>query len=378
MFWYILLMVAKRVYSGVTPESAKERKNRSTREPGGLVSMGKETSSRHHRNEWKCPQFPCDMSSNRRWNVERHIQRIHYGIGIPFSRDDPTSKVYNEHADQRDTWSPAFLAELWAASQSPNQKHEEHRDPIDRILPYLRKYVDFRNLSRDLFSRPQGFPLNPRSLDSFNSSAFHASYGPAFSQGFSVIDEELEIFGYRGYTCGICLMNFALAVYARKYNDVLEAHNQQGGLQTIPAVHRCNVQRAVAYSSLPVETRNKIFTDLLKNLPVRIMTSVKSWTKNQSGLFSFEMKPYDVYKNFSSDLFPNDENHWSIRTIKNRKTTFKNDEEMMDFIRSANSSTAGLFNVRSQSQENGYKSAYFVMILPIDTASLEPIHSNVV
>jgi len=298
-------------------------------------------------------------------------------MGIPFSRDDPTFKVYKEHADQRDNWFPAFLAELWAASQSPNQKNEEHRDPIDKILPYLRKYVDFRNLSRDLFSRPQGAPLVPRSLDSFNSSAFHASYGPAFSQGFSVSDEELEIVGYRGYTCGICLMNFALAVYARKYNDVLEAHSQQGGLQTIPAVHRCNVQRAVEYSSLPVETRNKIFADLLQNLPVRVKTSVKSWTKNQSGLVSFEI-PYDVYKNFSSDLFPNDENHWSIRTIKNRKTSFKNDEEMMDFINSANTSTAGLFNVHSQSQEKVHKYVYFVAIVPIDIPSHEPTHSSIV
>jgi len=187
--------------------------------------MGTETSSRHHRKEWRCPQFPCDMSSNRRWNVERHIQRIHYGMGIPFNRDDPTFKFYKEHAGQGDTWSPAFLAELWAASLSPNQNHEEHWDPIDRILPYLRKYVEYRNLSRDLFSRPQGVPLTPRSLDSFNSSVFQASYGLAFSQGFSFSDEELEILGYRGYTCGICLMNHPLAVYARRCNNGQEAQN---------------------------------------------------------------------------------------------------------------------------------------------------------
>jgi len=94
------------------------------------------------------------------------------------------------------------------------------------------------------------------------------------------------------------------------------------------------------------------------------MISVKSWTKNQSGLVSFEI-PLDVYKDFPLDVFPNDENHWAIRTIKNRKTTFKNDEEMMDFIRSTNSSAAGLFNVHSQSQENGCKSTYFIAIIPV-------------
>jgi hypothetical protein len=129
-------------------------------------------------------------------------------------------------------------------------------------------------------------------------------------------------------------------------------------------VHRCNVQRAAAFSSLPFETRKTIIADLLKTLPVELMTLVKSWTKNRSGLVSFEL-PYDVYKDFSLDLFPDNENHWLIRTTKNRKTTFKNDEEMMDFIRSANGSTAELFNVHSQSKENGYKSAYFIAIVPI-------------
>jgi hypothetical protein len=298
-------------------------------------------------------------------------------MGIPFNRDDPTFKVYKEHADQGDTLSPAFLAKLWAASLSPNQKHEEHRDPIDRILPYLRKYVDYRNLFRDLFSHPQGVPTPPRTLDSFNSSVFHASYGPAFSQGFSVSDEELEILGYRGYTCGICLMNFPLAVYAPKYVIGQEANGQQELLPIISAVHQCNVQRAAAYSSIPIETRKTIFGDLRKDLPDRIMTSVKSWTNNRCDIVSFEI-PYHGYRNYSLDLFPDDESHWSIRTIKNRKTNFNSDEEMMDFIRSSNSSTAGLFKINSQSQDNGYKSMYFIAIVPMDIPSHEPIRSSVV
>jgi hypothetical protein len=133
----------------------------------------------------------------------------------PFTRDDPKFEVYKEYANQGSASSPAFLTELWVASLSPNQKHDEPKDPIDRILPYLRKYVDHKNLSRELFSHSQGVPSTPRSIDSFNSGVFRASYGPAFSQGFSISDEELEILGYRGYTCGICLVNFALAVYAR-------------------------------------------------------------------------------------------------------------------------------------------------------------------
>jgi len=172
-------------------------------------------------------------------------------------------------------------------------------------------------------------------------------------------------------------MNHPLAVYARKYVIGQEANGEQVLLQLIPAVHQCNVQRVAKYRSLPIETRKTKFGDLLKDLPDRIMASVKSWTKNRCGIVSFEM-PLDVYKDFSLDVFPNDENHWAIRAIKNRKTTFKNDGEMMDFIRSTSSSTAGLFNVYSQSQENGCTSTYFIIIVPMDIPSHEPMHSSVV
>jgi hypothetical protein len=147
-------------------------------------------------------------------------------------------------------------------------------------------------------------------------------------------------------------MNHPLAVYARKYVIGQEANGEQVLLQLIPAVHQCNVQRVAKYRSLPIETRKTKFGDLLKDLPDRVMASVKSWTNNRCGIVSL-------------DLFPDDESHWSIRTIKNRKTSFKNDEEMMDFIRSANSSTVELFNVYSQSKENGYKSTYFIAVIPI-------------
>ena len=116
-------------------------------------------------------------------------------------------------------------------------------------------------------------------------------------------------------------------------------------------MHRCTFERVDVYRSATIETRKTIFAELLKDLPDRTMTLVKSWTKNQSGLVSFEL-PY-AFKDFSLDLFPDDENHWSIRAIKNRQITFNNDEEMMDFIRSVDGSTAGLFNVQSQSQEDG-------------------------
>jgi hypothetical protein len=312
------------------------------------------------------------MSSNRHWNVARHIERLHKGIGVPFNQDDSLLDVYKNLAEREGTLSPAFLAALQAASISSNRKYEEHTDIIDKSLPYLRKLVEFRNLSREILPSSQGIPLIP--------GAFGISCAPTFSQSFTVNDDELEIVGYLGHTCENCLINHPLALYVRKLKNGVEppGDSQRELLQKVPTVHGCDPQRLIDLRSLPIETRKDMIADLHKTLPERVMTSVKSWTKNRSGLVSFEMKPYDFYKNFSLDLFPDDENHWSIRIVKNRKTIFNNDEEMMDFIRSANSSTAGLFNINSQSQENGYKSVYFTAIVPMDIPSHGPTHSFVV
>jgi len=76
-----------------------------------------------------------------------------------------------------------------------------------------------------------------------------------------------------------------------------------------------------------------MIADLDKRLPESIMKSVNGWTKSRNGLISFELQ-YDIKSGLSSDLFPEEENHWSI----------KSDEEMMDFICSASDATIGLFN----------------------------------
>jgi len=186
-----------------------------------------------------------------------------------------------------------------------------------------------------------------------------------YLQNFSLNEDELEIIGYRGHTCEICLINHPLAVYVRRLKNGREApqDGQQELLQIVPTKHGCDFQRALAISSLPIETRKVMIADLNKRLPESVMNSVNGWTKNQNGLISFEVRA-EIKSGFSSDLFPEKESHWSVRTIKNRRTAFKSDEEMMDFICSASNATAGLFNVHTDSKKNGYNYPYFIAIYP--------------
>ena len=172
----------------------------------------------------------------------------------------------------------------------------------------------------------------------------------------------MEILSYHGYTCGSCLTNHPLAIYTRKQPEL----GQQKQQQIIPTQHQCDSQRLIDCSSLPTKTKNKIIVDLHYRLPENITKAVNGWTKNRSCLLSIEI-PYDIQEGYCIELFPEHENHWSIRTIQKKQTAFNSAEEVKDFICSANNATFGLFNVHLLSQQKDSKSTYFLFVSPIDT-----------
>ena len=80
------------------------------------------------------------MSSNRRWNVIRHLGRAHNGLGMPLNKDDFTSKVYKESASQEPSLSPIAIASSIAASSLTSiQNQKEKYDPFDHLVRPLRR-----------------------------------------------------------------------------------------------------------------------------------------------------------------------------------------------------------------------------------------------
>ena len=307
---------------------------------------------------WECPHPHCNMSSNREWNVIRHLGRAHNGLGMPLNKDDFTSKMYKESASQEPSLSDiAIASSIAAASLSSTQKHEKKHDPLDHALAPLRKLAEFKDLISKLFPRSQGIPVSS-SYAAYNR--FNAFGNPAYSQSFCFNDIQLEIFGYQGYTCRNCLTNHVLAEYTWKQPQL--SQQQQ---QLIPKTHMCNSQRLIFCSSLPAKNKSEMIVNLDSILPKSIMKAVNDWTKSSACLLSFEI-PYNLQKGYYTDLFPNHENHWSNLAIKNRQTVFNNPEELIDFICTANNATFGLFNVHSLSGQKDSKSTYFLFVSRID------------
>src|SRR3989442_281177 len=110
--------------------------------------------------DWNCPYPHCRMSSNRHWNVTRHLQRTHDGVGMPLNKNDFTSKMYKESASREGSLSAlAIASSIAAASISSTQKQEKKYDPFDHILQPLRKAAEFKTLFSELSSSSQGIPI---------------------------------------------------------------------------------------------------------------------------------------------------------------------------------------------------------------------------
>jgi hypothetical protein len=281
---------------------------------------------------------------------------------VPLNQNDFAPKMYKEFAKQEPSLSPTAVASsIAAASLSSAHKQEKNNDPLDHVLPALRKVAEFKTLLSELSPPSQGIPISASSYAAYNRLS-NAFCNTAYSQPFCF--NEFEIVGYRGYTCGSCLTNHPLAIYTRKQPGSGQQRPQQQ--QIIPTTHQCDSQRLINCSSLPTKAKNETIVNLHDRLPESIMEAVNAWTKKRSCLLSFEI-PYNIQKGYSIDLFPKHENHWSTRATKKRQTAFNNAEEVKDFICSANNATFGIFNVHFQSQQKDSKSTYFLFVSPIHT-----------
>jgi hypothetical protein len=101
---------------------------------------------------WNCPW--CAMSSNRHWNVRRHISRIHDGVG------QPTSNFMRQDDRNPNSIASGFnYSRSGRGSYSYSQDHistKEQRtktllQSMDQFIEPMKKLVEFQNLLDQLF-----------------------------------------------------------------------------------------------------------------------------------------------------------------------------------------------------------------------------------
>jgi hypothetical protein len=305
---------------------------------------------------WNCPH--CQISSSRHWNMQRHIDRRHGGTGEPVTYD--TAQYYKDMNPQNfhfplDYSHHASLSFLTRKGKS-DKKFSEFLD--DQILQPLRKMVEYKNLTSQLFTMQQQQRIMPddsggivypsilsMTYDSDESNN-NLSEHPRFEGNYS------QIVGYRGNVCEKCSIITVDAIFRHK-------DGESGQIKT---THTCNSKRLDDAQLDP--NKDKTINDLDEKLAEVMKKKVNSWTENCAYLVAIGMLP-NIALNNCFEITPTDENHWAARATKNKKTIL-NDDELSDFLHKVRNSTYASFKFISQSsqeQQQESSNRHYLMLI---------------
>jgi hypothetical protein len=300
------------------------------------------------------------MSSNRGWNVKRHIQRQHGGTGEPVSYD--TMQYYKDMNPEN--FHFPFTYSHHRRLSFLTQKKKSHKTLADvlenQILPSLRKMVEYKNLLSQLSTiQPQQQQrIMPGGDDilypSMPSMTFDTEESNNNLSEESSLDSEndSEIVGYRDHVCEKCSIISIDTIFRHK----------DGGSGHVEMTHTCNPKRLDDSQLEP--NKDKTIDDLYEKLPEVMKKKVNSWTENSAYLVAIEMPPNVAFNN-CFEITPNNENHWAARAIRDKQTIL-NDEELSDFLCKVRNATYASFKVispSSQQQQESSTCRYLMIII---------------
>jgi hypothetical protein len=329
----------------------------------------------NNRLKWCCPH--CSQTSSRHWNLKKHIKRRHQGIGRPIRED-------GWHSTSTASTTMHFISDLTNLQNNSNnydlnyqryphtfsaalrKKEEEEdiskkRDPLEEILQFWRPIVqkikeilEIRNLfSQIRYAASQQQPIIPSiCLGGFSLPSSTDELDSPFMT-FTPKRDPLKdrIIGYTGYLCETCFANVPLAIYHFiEYDKVVDA------------IHICHPKRLAKMQWLTENEKWNNINDLHRTLSEEIAKEVKEWTNNNTYLISRKLHSIPENYNDFKTLLPakvNDEDHWVRRVIKENQILL-NDNELLDYIRSANNKTYEYFYI--QVNQDKQPQPYFMFI----------------
>ena len=298
--------------------------------------------------KWDCPQ--CEMSSTRHYNVERHIRRMHSGIGEPMNdRNAQYHGEMNRH-NLRFPLDPFHHSSLSLLTQKekPDQRFSDLLE--DQFLQPLRKMAEFKNLLAELqpsfASTPSG-SSNPAyhevSSSNFGDVFCINNISNIFEKPFPP-DSWITI-GLKARVCENCFNEIYIPIF----------FNIEGKKEIFEPQHECD-QIDLLYSAEEREILN--ISNI--NLTEQIMKLIKVWMQAKDCVIVAR----EVGEQFptTGDINAYEKDHWSARAIKDKLTTLNNDNELIDFLAKTNNSTFGMFKVYSSQQQSSARFYLFMII----------------
>ena len=300
------------------------------------------------KHNWNCPK--CEMSSTRHYNVERHILRMHNGIGEAVNdRNVQYHGEMNRH-NLRFPLDPFHHPSLSLLTQKekPDQKFSDLLE--DQFLQPLRKMAEFKNLLTELqpsFASTPSISSNPAyhevSSSNFGDVFCINNISNIFEKPFPP-DSWITI-GLKARVCENCFNEVYIPIF----------FNIEGKKEIFEPQHECD-EIDLLYSAEEKEILNIRNINLTK----QIMKLIKVWMQAKDCVIIAR----EVGEQFPTpgDIHAYEKDHWSTRAIKDKLTTLNNDNELIDFLAKTNNSTFGMFKVYSNQQQSSARFYLFMII----------------
>lgn len=303
------------------------------------------------RTKWKCSN--CQMSSDRHYNVRRHIQRRHGGMGEPVSYD--TMEYYTDMNPQK--FQFPFDYSHHKSSSFLIQKEKSDKNFSDfienQILQPLRKIVEYRSLLAQL---QPAFPPQPSSgstnlaYQELSTSDFEDMYcidsiSDMFEKPFP--PDSWTTIGLKGRVCQSCLNSIYVPV-SFKFKGKYEIFEPQ---------HECD-EIGLLYNA---EEREEVLNSSNVNLTKQMMKLIKIWMQGKDCVII--AREIAEHSPVIGEITADQNDQWSARAIRDKLTTLKDDNELKDFLTKTSNSTFGFFKVYSNQQQQQSSARFYLFMI---------------
>jgi hypothetical protein len=300
------------------------------------------------RESWKCSHVNCKQEGGRKWNIQRHIKRLHKGEGIPVKNKSSDTEIL-----PRGTQLPGNIEGLYPGNSTAKEENNRKRqgvkttgelDPVDIAYQMFKKYKDrndkikeMRNYFANISSKipfPPNFPhdmfihdkldnLLPNHVWSELSSASipsasvpSASIPSTFSTPQVDKVQPKKVVGYVGYICSYCLEFEPLQVM---YDPI--------AIDKISWTrHACDPDILNSAITYPTFFREDVYLCRILGLSEQMINAVKERTNGEVFLICDKITFSEVPKStITLDLRKNEYN-WLTRAIVQKYTTLDNKE----------------------------------------------------
>jgi hypothetical protein len=309
--------------------------------------------------KWVC--ITCGQPSSRRWNIKRHIDICHDGMGrfVPFIEyvaDRQGSFLYppilkrasNYHSNKKQiNYLDTIQEEFWR-QYGRNQANLAFR-------PRPMTSVDQNFITKRIWSVPSW--QNVKENDNISNN-LQSSVNPK------------DVFGYRAQTCKNCLQTWIKFVY-------FEENQKEKDKQQLD--HRCEGQILGSINEQVQDMINTNLREIQNKLPLFIKESIKiDWSGKTIYLLAAKLSEpisekltlhspsnpnktvtiqCEQEKQIQLDLVNASKNHWATRAITDNPTVLS-EQELTDFLDKINNATFAVFNAHT---ERGLES-YFMAV----------------